>query len=125
MFLYVFRQQLDAFLGLEINDFDAVFAQPIDSTVKIYRLPHDDGSDSKLTNQSAAVPARGKGCDHDFVAIGSLEARAAKRVSFAMCRRVAFLHSSIVASSQERSFASEKSCANGDSTFGKADARFC
>src|SRR5207245_2543889 len=80
MFLYVFRQQLDAFLGLEINDFDAVFAQPIDSTLKVYRLPHDDGPDSKLTDQSAAVPARSEGRDHDFVAIGSLAARAAKRL---------------------------------------------
>src|SRR5262249_7565524 len=81
---YVFRQQLDAFLGVEVNDFDAILAQLIDSALKVYRLAHDDRSDAKLTYQSTAIPIRSEGRNHGFVAIGSLAVGAAKGVRFAV-----------------------------------------
>src|SRR5579859_6352898 len=109
---------------MKVNDLDAILAQPIDSALKVYGLSHYNRADSKLANQSAAVPAGGEGRDHGFVAVGSLAARSTKRVGFPMRRRIPFLHAAIVALAEERSFASKESRANGDSSLGKSCASF-
>jgi hypothetical protein len=39
MIVDVFCEQLNAFAGSEVNDFDAVFPQPINPTAKVHGLP--------------------------------------------------------------------------------------
>src|SRR5215831_14183460 len=109
---------------MKVNDLDAILAQPGESALKAYGLSHHDRSDSKLTDQAAAIPARREGRDHDFVAIGSLAAGPAKRIGFPMRRRVAFLHPAIVALAEECPIACEQSSADGNSSFRKARVSF-
>src|SRR5260370_40660764 len=109
VFADIFREQVDAFARVEVNHLGANLAQPLDSSLKVYRLSHDHRSYAKLANQSAAIPARGEGRDHDFVAIGALTAGAAKRVGFAVRRGITFLHSAIIAFAQELALVRTKS----------------
>src|SRR5690349_17611609 len=97
MFLNIVREQVDAPAGVEVDNFDAIFAQPIYPTLKVFGLAYNHGSYPELTDQPAAVPTRCERCDHDFVPIRSLASGAAKCVRFPMRRRITFLHSAVVA----------------------------
>src|SRR5277367_2742313 len=96
----IFRDELAqhpyTFVRRKIDHFDSVFLQPIDAAAKIHGFAHDNGSDTKLANQSAAVPARGQRGHHDFVAIALVASRFAKRVCLAMNGRIAVLHSAVM-----------------------------
>src|SRR5882672_7636933 len=107
-----------------VEDFGAVFAEPIDAALKIHGLADDDGADAELPDEAAAIPARSESGYHDFVAVGALAAGFAKGVRLTVRGRIAFLHPTIVAASQQLSFAIEKCSANGDSAFGKTEAGF-
>jgi len=54
----IFRKHLNTFFGMEVDDFGAVLAQPIDAAAKIYGLADDNGANAKLADQAAAIPAR-------------------------------------------------------------------
>src|SRR5689334_7558627 len=77
-------QQLLAFPRIHVDYANPVLAQPVDTTLKIPRLPHDDRANAELADESAAIPARGQSGCHDFVAIAALAAGFAKRVSLAV-----------------------------------------
>lgn len=124
MLAYIFREQIDTFAGVEVNDFDAILEQPIDSALKVHGLANDDRPDAKLPDQTAAIPARSQRRYHDFVAVGSLAPRAAKRVGFPVRGGIAFLHPAIVTFAQKRPFACKKSGADGNSSFYQSGASF-
>src|SRR5260370_2144046 len=99
---------------------DHVVALPTERVVpatKIYGLAYDHGADAKLADQAAAIPTRRQRRDHDFVAVTPLPARFAKRVRFAMRRRIAFLHPAGAAASEKFSIAFEYRRAYGNSSF--------
>jgi hypothetical protein len=75
--------------------------QPMATALKVDRFPNNNGANPELPNQPAAVPARRKRRDHYFVAITSLAARLAKRICFAVNRRIAFLDAAVVTASQQ------------------------
>jgi len=120
----IVRQQLDAFVGMGVEDFGAVFTEPVDAAAKIDGLADDNGADAELPNEAAAIPAGSKGGHHDFVSVGALAACFAESICFAVHRWIAFLNSAIVTASQEFSFAIKEGGTDGDSAFGKAEAGF-
>lgn len=75
---------IDAFGRVEVNHSDAVFTQSIDTAGKIDRFSNDYGAYVELTYQAAAIPARRKGSDQNFVAVGFKAAGLAKGIRFAM-----------------------------------------
>src|SRR5438132_4581543 len=75
----VFRKYLRTFLGVQIDDRDSVFDQPIDPAAEVHGFPHDYGANPELADQAAAIPARRQGRHHDFVAVTPLPARLSKR----------------------------------------------
>src|SRR3546814_3350764 len=93
-------QHLDAALVGQVDDLDAVLAQPLDPAVEVHRLAHHHRADVELPHQAAAVPARGERGDHDGVAIAALAAGLAEGVGFAVHGRGAFLHPAIVAAAE-------------------------
>src|SRR3989441_1284516 len=117
------RQHADAFFGAQVDDFNTILSQPIDSTAEIHRLPDDHGPNSELPDQTAAIPARGEGCDHNLVAITSLAAHFSKGVGLPMCGRIALLHPPVVALSEESSFTIKQCGADGNSSFAEPGAR--
>src|SRR5260370_2833962 len=72
-------EHLDAFARMGVEDFGAVLAEPVDAAAKIYRLADDYGTNSKLADEAAAIPAGSQGGRHDFVAVSALAAGFAKR----------------------------------------------
>src|SRR5437773_8033866 len=110
----VFRKYLRTFLGVQIDDRDSVFEQPIDPAAEVHGFPHDYGANPELADQAAAIPARSQGRHHDFVPVTPLPARLSKRIRFTMRRRISFLHSSVVTSSQHFSIPLEYRRSNGD-----------
>src|SRR6266704_4236826 len=94
------RQHVDAFFGAQVDDFNTILSQPIDAAAEIHRLPDNHGSDAELADQTAAIPARCEGCDHNLVAITSLAARSSKRVGLSVCGWIALLHPSVVSPSE-------------------------
>src|SRR5215472_9491259 len=90
-------QEIDAFAGVEVNDGDAILAEPLDATLEVDGFADQHGADAKLADEAAAIPAGRKRGDHDFVAIPALASGAAKGVGFAVDGRIAFLNASVVA----------------------------
>src|SRR6266446_9775680 len=78
------RQQFNALFRLEVDHLHAILAKPVNAALKVDRLADDHRSDSKLANQTAAVPTRRKSCHHDFVAVAVLAAGVAKGVGLAV-----------------------------------------
>jgi hypothetical protein len=100
-------QHSNAFVRMGVEHFRAVLAEPVEAAAEIYGFPDHYGADAELANQAAAIPARGQGSHHDFVAVTALAARLSKRIRFAMRGRITFLHSAVVAASQQFSIAFE------------------
>src|SRR5258708_36701273 len=75
-------QEVDAFGGVEVDDLDAIFAEPVDAAVEIAGFADDYGGDAELADEAAAIPARRQRGDHNFVAIGALAAGPAEGVVF-------------------------------------------
>jgi hypothetical protein len=103
----VLRKHSNAFFGVQVDNFGAVLAEPIDAAAEICGLADHYGANPKLANQAAAIPARGQRGHHDFVAVTPLAAGFAKRIRLAVSGRIAFLHSAVVAFSQQFSIAFE------------------
>ena len=68
-------QEVDALLRVEVDDRDAVLAQPVDPALEGPRLADHDDRDAELADQAAAVPARRERRDHHGVAVGAAAAR--------------------------------------------------
>ena len=118
----VICEEVETFGGVEVDDFDAERAQPIDAALKIAAFAYDNFWKTKLADKAAAIPARSERGDHDEVAIAALAARIAKSVGFAVEGRVAELHAAIVARTEEDSFRAENRGADGDTAFRKTFA---
>src|SRR6266478_2321712 len=97
----------NALLGVQVDDIDSILDQPIDAAAEIYGLADDYGADAELADEAAAIPARSQRRDHNLVAVTSLPARLSKRIRFTVRGRIAFLHSAVVAFSQQFSMAFE------------------
>ena len=104
---HVFSEHLDTFVRMGVEDFCAVFAEPVDAAAEINGLADNDGADAELADQAAAIPAGSEGGYHDFVAVSALAARFAKRICFTMRGGIAFLDPSIVAPAQQFSIVIE------------------
>src|SRR5579864_5808795 len=102
-----FGEHLNAFLTCEIEDGDAICAQPVEAARKVHRIADDNGADAELPNQAAAIPARRERRDHNFVAIAALAACIAKRGGFGVHRGIAVLNAAIVPAAEEFSLGIE------------------
>ena len=117
-------EEFAAFAAVQIDDFDAVFAQPVQSAGEGAALADDERADAKLPHQSAAIPAGREGGDHDQVAIAFLSPGTAKSVGFAVHAGVALLHAAIVAPAEQIAGSGKECRADGDSPFGQPGACF-
>ncbi len=89
-------EQFPAFAAVEVDDFYAVCAQPVNSSSEGAALADHQSAKAKLPDKTAAVPARGERGDHDQVTIAALAACAAKGIGFSMDAGIALLHPSVV-----------------------------
>jgi hypothetical protein len=112
------------FLGIQIDDVDTVFAQPIDPAPKVYRFPDDHFSDIELPYQPAAVPARSKGGDHYRAAIRALPSGISKRVGLTVYRGIVLLNALVMAAAEQISVPVEESRTDGNAAFAKTFAGF-
>src|ERR1700756_128974 len=71
-------EQIDTFLRMQVDHFDAILSQPADAAPKIHRLADNQRADAELPHQSAAIPAGGQRGHHDFVPITALPPGLAK-----------------------------------------------
>ena len=120
----VVSEEFRAFFGVEVDDFDAKRAKPIYATLEIAAFTHDYFLKAKLADEAAAIPARSKCRDHDEIAVAALAASIAEGVGFAVERRIAQLHATIVARAEEFPFGIEDRRSNRDAAFGEAFACF-
>src|SRR5581483_4627896 len=120
---YKFLQQSAAFLAVEIDDFDAILAEPLDSPTESAALAYDDYSDAKLPHQPAAIPAGSERCDHHQIAIAALAAGAAKGIRLAVDTGIALLHTAIAATAHQLTRAREEGRADWNATLCKPQTR--
>src|SRR5260370_40838779 len=100
---------MNAFGGVEVDDLDAIFAEPVDAAVEVGGLADDHGGDAELADEAAAIPAGRQGGDHNFFAIAALTASTAKSVGFSVDGWIVFLHTAGVAAHEHGSLTIEKS----------------
>ena len=117
-------EQVDAFLGMQIDNLHTILTEPVDATGEIDGFAHDDGGNGELADQAAAIPARGESGDHDFVAVGALAAGAAEGIGFGVDGGVVVLDAAVVALGEEISLAVEEGGADGNAALGEAEAGF-
>lgn len=117
-------EQVDAFLGMQVDNFHTILPKPIEATGEIDGFAHDDGGNGELADQTAAIPTGGQGGDHDFVAVGALAAGAAEGVGFGVDGGVVVLDAAVVTLGEEISLAVEEGGADGNAAFGEAEAGF-
>ena len=91
IFADISGQEVDAFGGMQVDDLNAVLAEPVDPASEVDRLAYDYSGDAELADQSAAIPARRQRGNHDLVAIGALASCAAEGIGLSMDGRVVFL----------------------------------
>ena len=117
-------QEVNAFGGVEVNHDDAIFAEPVNAAAKVNGLSDNHGGDSELTDETAAIPTRGQGGDHDFVTIGALTPGAAEGIGFAVDGGIVILDAAVVAASQEVSLEIEQGRADRYAALREALASF-
>lgn len=105
-------------------DLDAVLAEPVNASLEGLALANDDGSESELTNEAGAVPARSERGDHDEATIRALAAGVAEGVGLSMGGGVVVLDAAVVSRTEEHAVVAEDSSSDGDATFGEAEAGF-
>src|SRR5258707_13089427 len=98
IFADVSGEEIDAIGGMQVNDVDAIFAKPVDATLEVDRFSDDYGRNGELADQTAAIPTRRQGSDHDLVAIGALAPRAAEGIGFTVDAWVVLLNPPIMTS---------------------------
>ena len=64
IFLDVVAEESDAFLGVEVEDFDVERAEPVYAALKGAAFTHDHAGKTELADEAAAIPARSQGSDH-------------------------------------------------------------
>src|SRR5579862_4286735 len=101
-------EQLAALTIVEIDHFDAVFAQPVEPACESAALAHHKRANAKLPYQAAAVPAWRQSGHHHQIAVAALATGAAKGVGFAVDARVTLLDPPIAPSAQQVAFARKK-----------------
>ena len=112
-------EHADAFLICEVDDLDAVFAQPIQSPVEVHGLSNNYFADAKLTHQTAAIPARRKRGDHNFIAVTALPAGFAKSIGFRVHGRIIFLNAAVVTAPEKFPLTVKKRRADRNASFSK------
>jgi len=117
-------EQLAAFLAVEVDDFDAVFAEPVEAAGKGAALPHDQSADAELAHQATAIPAGSQRGYHDQVAIAALSAGAAEGVRLAVDAWIALLHAAIVTAADQLAGAAKKGSSDWDAAFIETKAGF-
>ena len=124
IFLNVGGEEGDAFLGVEVEDFDVEGAEPVDAALEGAGFADDDAGESELANEAAAVPA-GRECgDHGQFAVAALASGVAEGVGFSVEGWVVILYAAIVAGAEEGSVFVEDGGADGDAAFGESFAGF-
>ena len=88
------------------------------------RLADDDGAESELTYEAAAVPAGSECGDHEEIAVRGLTACAAEGVGLAVNGWVVLLDAAVVSRADEFATAVEYGCADWDAAFCEAGAGF-
>ena len=122
--LDVIGEQSDAFLRVEIDDFNVEGAEPVDAALEGAGFADDDAGKTELANEAAAIPARRERGDHCEFAVAALAAGAAEGVGFSVEGGITELHPAIVAGAEQRAVLIEDGGADGDATFGEAFAGF-
>src|SRR6185437_10713609 len=110
-------KEVFAFVGVEVDHLDAVFAQPIDAAAKCFALADDDAREAELADKARAIPAGRERGGHGHAAIAALASGVAEGVGFAMGAGVAVLHAAVVAGSEQLSIGREDGGADGDAAF--------
>lgn len=113
-------QEFLALRVVEIDDMDAALAEPVDAALEGLGFAHDDGANTELAYEAAAVPARSERCRHDRVAIGALPSRFTKGVGLPVGRRIILLNTPIVTAAQEISFPVEESRSDRNAALAEA-----
>lgn len=117
-------EQVFALGVVEIDDGDAVFAEPVDAALEGLGFADDDGADPKLANQPRAVPARCERGRHDRVAVAALAAGLAKGVRLTVDGRIALLHAAVAAAAEQIPRRVKKCGADGDAALGESETGF-
>ena len=117
-------EHVDAGLGAEIDDNDAIFAEPVRAALKIDGFTDEDGADAELADKTAAIPAGSEGGDHSGVAVAFLATGAAEGIRFTVSGRIAVLNPAIVTFAEQVAGGVEESGADGNAAFGETDTRF-
>ena len=94
--------------GIEVDDLDAIFAKPLDTSLKCVRFADDHRTDPELPNQAAAIPTWSQRRHHYGIAITPLPPGLSKRIRFAVDRWVALLHTSVMTAAKEITVAIEQ-----------------
>src|ERR1700722_5132167 len=115
--------QLTTLAIVEVDDFHAVFTQPVQAAGEGAAVTDHKRSDSELAHQTTAVPARSKRSHHHQIAITRLAACAAKSVSLAMNAGIALLHAAIAAPAEHLALTRKQGRAHGNAALAEADAR--
>ena len=113
-------KKVHALLGIEVNNINAVFAKPFDTSLKCSRFTDDHGANTELPNKAAAVPARSERRRHDHIAIRTLATGLAKRIGLAVDRRIVLLHAPIMAAAKNVAIGVEQSGTDRNAALGEA-----
>src|SRR6202167_773172 len=121
----VICEERRTFGGIQINHIDAERTQPVRASLKVAAFADNDGAETKLAYQPAAIPAGRERRNYNKVAITALAAGVAECVRLAVHRGIALLHAAVAPGADELPGGGiEDGRADGDATFGKAGARF-
>ena len=124
IFLDVGGEEGDAFLGVEVEDFDVEGAEPVDAALEGAGFADDDASESELADEATAIPAGRERSDHGQFFVAALAAGVAEGVGFSVQGWVVILYAAIVAGAEERSVLVEDRGTDGDAAFGESFAGF-
>ncbi len=108
----------------EVDDLGAVVAEPVLAAGEVDAFADDESAEVELADETGAVPAGGERGDHDEVAVGALAAGVAEGVGFAVDAGVVLLDASVVATGDEGTVGAEDGGADGEASFGEAEAGF-
>ena len=106
--------------GMEFDDFNVKFAQPVDAATEVLGFTNDDGSKPELADESTAIPAGRKRGDHDEVAVGSLAPSMAEGIGLAVDGWIVLLNTAIVSDADELAAGVENGGADRDSALREA-----
>jgi len=124
IFFDVSGEEGDAFLGVEVDDFDVEGAEPVDAALEGAGFADHDASESELADEAAAVPAGRERGDHGQFAVAALASGVAEGVGFSVEGGIVILYAAIVTGAEEGSVFVEDRGADRDAAFGESFAGF-